>query len=740
MKVREYKPDFTKKYKFYTVPTRWLHELYPIDEVFKRDLGVPVSAFSMELVDDPKDTYELEARDKAGKIIYHAGFSPAVVEREYLEKFPGWSRVEVTTGWVRASVNGTSVIDARIETDPERFWDYYQGKVLPRIYDHVMKLTNNHPTADQQPFHRDLDIEVWMSEPDFRIGIDEEQISSLESLHEDLYFVTLDFYRAMGRMMTPQVTLSAPGKIFPIIHPEQRGQPAKIRVLYAANAAPRARVEISYKDKEVERPTKVTRDLTKVDAGQPEALRAVVRSDRVRELEVEVAPPNDREGLRAADELDTLNAMHKAGLYLADLSYDHVDQLAFSIALRDARARRVVKSTGTAPPTDVRTTDTKPALPIVSWDHVIGPDEAEDIVRKLSAFPQVAAYRAGHSYRGRDISVMEVTLPTPSEQISVTKYTAYQPTIFITGRQHANEVSSTSHILKLAELLATDPQYTALLKHVNVILHPVENPDGAAMAYELQKLTPNDMLHAGRYSALGMDVGSASALLPESLVRGEVWREWRPDIYLNPHGYPSHEWVQQFAGYVPPGFRVYLSSRGWYTQLSGLRDPRYPQIAEATDALRESIAKALTSDAEVKALNLAHQDRYRRWAFDFAPFVYNQEIYEGTAIYYTDPETGEFRGGRRIPSTARTTPLSRQTMAQWPQVTFNSGMTEAPDETAQGSWLGLVSKMGFNFLVAHVKYLADGDYHLDLVEETAPRDGVARTWVRVRPVVPKAMK
>ena len=27
---------------------------------------------------------------------------------------------------------------------------------------------------------------------------------------------------------------------------------------------------------------------------------------------------------------------------------------------------------------------------------------------------------------------------------------------------------------------------------------------------------------------------SGSALLPQSLVRGDVWREWRPDIYLNP--------------------------------------------------------------------------------------------------------------------------------------------------------------------------------------------------------------
>ena len=60
-----------------------------------------------------------------------------------------------------------------------------------------MKVTDNRPLPDKQPFHRDLDIEVWMSEPDFKIGVDEELISSLEALHEDLYFVTLDFFDAL---------------------------------------------------------------------------------------------------------------------------------------------------------------------------------------------------------------------------------------------------------------------------------------------------------------------------------------------------------------------------------------------------------------------------------------------------------------------------------------------------------------------------------------------------------------
>jgi hypothetical protein len=63
IKIKSYKPDLSKKYKFYMVPSRWLHELYPVDEVFQRDLGIPVGAFSMELVDAAKDIYSLEATD-----------------------------------------------------------------------------------------------------------------------------------------------------------------------------------------------------------------------------------------------------------------------------------------------------------------------------------------------------------------------------------------------------------------------------------------------------------------------------------------------------------------------------------------------------------------------------------------------------------------------------------------------------------------------------------------------------
>jgi Zinc carboxypeptidase len=742
IKVAEYKPDFTKKYKFYQVPSRWLHELYPVDEIVQRELGIAKDQFSLELVDAPKDIYTVEALDGSGGVVERFTFSPKFADREYLEKFPGWSRVDVTTGWLRAEIDGQVAADVRIKTDPERFWDHYQANVLPKIYDNVMKVTDNRPLPDKQPFHRDLDVEIWMSEPDFRIGVDEELISSLESLHEDLYFVTLDFFDAIGRTTTRR-RLAAPGKIFPIVHPDRPGQAGRARILFAGNASTKAKFEVTYREKGIEKPVRVNRDLGKIDATAPAVTRAVVRADRVSELELQVEAKDDREAARAADALDNLAHLQAAGLFKTDLSYDKVDRVAVNIGLKDVHTRRVVKYAGASKPSNVRTATAKPKVPLVVWDHVIGPEESEEIVGHLAAYPEIKAYKAGRSYRGRDISVMEITLPTPSELVSVAKLTTLKPTIFITGRQHANEVSSTSHILRLSELLATDPAYKEILKRVNVVMHPVENPDGAAMAYDLQKLTPTHMLHAGRYSALGMDVasqvGQPDPLLPEALVRGRIWAEWLPDIYLNPHGYPSHEWVQQFAGYVPPGFRSYWSSRGWYTSVGGLRDPRYPDHAEGVAALREAIVREINSNADVRDMNLRHQARYRRWAYGFSPYVYGQEIYKDTAIYFTDPETGEPRGSRRAGGGGRGGGGGgggRGVMGAWPQVTFVSGGTEAPDETAQGDWLNLVTKPGFSYLMAHVKYLRDGGYRVERIEEEGQRDSTSLTLLRVRPVSP----
>jgi hypothetical protein len=73
-------------------------------------------------------------------------------------------------------------------------------------------------------------------------------------------------------------------------------------------------------------------------------------------------------------------------------------------------------------------------------------------------------------------------------------------------------------------------------------------------------------------------------------------------------------------------------------------------------------------------------------------------------------------------------------------VTFFSGMTESPDETAQGEWLNLTTKPGFSFLMANIKYLRDGRYTIERIEEGGQRDSTSITLLRVRPVRPGPTK
>ena len=98
---------------------------------------------------------------------------------------------------------------------------------------------------------------------------------------------------------------------------------------------------------------------------------------------------------------------------------------------------------------------------------------------------------------------------------------------------------------------------------------------------------------------------------------------------------------------MPPGFRTYWSTRGWYTTIGTLRDPRYPDHWQAAERIREAIVREINANRDVRAMNLRHQARYRRWAYGFAPYVFSQEIYKDTAIYYSDPESGEPAGPRR---------------------------------------------------------------------------------------------
>jgi hypothetical protein len=90
-------------------------------------------------------------------------------------------------------------------------------------------------------------------------------------------------------------------------------------------------------------------------------------------------------------------------------------------------------------------------------------------------------------------------------------------------------------------------------------------------------------------------------MFPEAGIRPRLWNTWLPDIFLNPHGYPSHQVVQLFSEYtgLVRGGRVternWSMNKGWFMPgFDYVDDPRYPRHKEAAFRIREYITRPST--------------------------------------------------------------------------------------------------------------------------------------------------
>jgi hypothetical protein len=341
---------------------------------------------------------------------------------------------------------------------------------------------------------------------------------------------------------------------------------------------------------------------------------------------------------------------------------------------------------------------------------------ASGLVRRLAAFKGVRGYTGGRSFEGREVPVLELFLPA-GKYVSLPRLVTLKPTLQAVARQHANEVSSTSYLLRFAELLARDPAAREALKTTSFVFEPMENPDGAALACAMHENEPFHSLHAGRYGALGVDMGyqtGTKPLLPEAAVRAKLYDRWAPDIFLNLHGYPSHEWVQPFSNYTPYLFRDYWIPKGWFAYFKSLSLPIYADHEAAGEALRRMIAEELDADPAMAASNRRFLDRYERWAARWAPHMDDLEIENGLALF----------AKRKGPTENRMTPRAR--------TTFSEQTPELMDETATGDWLEALCAQGLAYLRAHVKYLARTKFSVVRIEEEV-RGRARITLLRGRP-------
>jgi Zinc carboxypeptidase len=770
-------PDPTKQTTMRSL-YRWNQELFPVDEVLAKDLQIPLKDVEIAKMNDDKGpTYKVHAYGADGKEILSREFTVKTVSRPYSDRFPEYETVTVETGWVNLTAGAKTLLDERVESDIEMFWDHYQAETLPRIFKIVMAQNEGKPRIEFQPLFDTLKVSYKMSEPDYQIGIEQERISSLEGLQEDTFFNTENFFYMMGDLMAG-ASMDYQGRIIPVSYPSRDGEDGEVHIEFYAKDAGFPKVRLAWKtdgdsvEHEKERPLAAV-----PSAGHMRLIAARVQAgkDSVNSLTwrmpVDFKKYNYNEWIvlgeksrvdrtitssdQAIAQVEWLQKMHAAGLYLDSLTYPHLSSLGFEFELpvpinspEHAKKEIVISQLAVMPPATKRPmiTDFKPT-PLdgtghfVQWDNPISPGDEEHLLSRLGTYPGVDVYWMGRTYLGRNIWAADMTLPTPSTLTSMPKATTLKASIIYSGRQHANEVSSTSHLMRLGEELVLDPKRRESLNKVNVILHPITNVDGAELSIDLAKTSPHNMLHPGYHASLTSDVTTAQneefPVYPESATRRLLWNAWLPDAFLNPHGYPTHEWVQPFSEYsawitnrmgAETG-RTNWVPRGWFTSLGYLGDDEHPESRTVTYALREKIVAEMAKTPGVLEMNAHENDRYERFQH-WEEESYQQPIYKGVRINMA--LKGQDSGARG--NTGASVGIGGL-MVRYPEITYDDGYTEAPDETAYGDFLHLVASAGLAYDHAHLDYLTEGKLNIKRTQKDAA-EGVTWQVERKRPILP----
>ena len=128
--------------------------------------------------------------------------------------------------------------------------------------------------------------------------------------------------------------------------------------------------------------------------------------------------------------------------------------------------------------------------------------------------------------------------------------------------------------------------------------------------------------------------------------------------------------------------------------------------------------------------------RYERFGQRWQPENMQQPIVNGIRIYMAlKGSGGGGRGGAPAARGAAAAPGSGGVGGISPDVTWDSGYTEAPDETAHGDYMKLMASAGLAFDRVHLDYLAKSKLR---VNRTEREQGGKVTWrvERLRPNLP----
>jgi hypothetical protein len=201
----------------------------------------------------------------------------------------------------------------------------------------------------------------------------------------------------------------------------------------------------------------------------------------------------------------------------------------------------------------------------------------------------------------------------------------------------------------------------------------MENVDGMAILEEMLQLTPTDKLHAGRYNSAGQEYYkeyfNSRTPFGEAKVKPAIWKRWLPDICVDDHGFPSHEWDQPFSGYSPFRFREWWIPRAlFYFYLPYLEKKAGSPRRRNSEFLKDWITDALSKEKEIARWNQTFSARYLK---------YRERGFK------TDQRSDDVIPSLPLQKRFRRTNYSYR----YPHMTTIDFITEVADETAQGKFL-----------------------------------------------------
>ena len=155
---------------------------------------------------------------------------------------------------------------------------------------------------------------------------------------------------------------------------------------------------------------------------------------------------------------------------------------------------------------------------------------------------RASALSAGLSQRGLPIHAVVLTRASGSSPAQLED--GKRPTVLLVGQQHGDEPAGSEALLVVAKELASG-LLEPLLEHINVVIVPRANPDGA---------------EAGtRTTANGVDMNRDHLLLatPEAPALAALARDYRPILVLDAHEFPAAgPYLEKFK--AVPGYDALL--------------------------------------------------------------------------------------------------------------------------------------------------------------------------------------